>query len=53
VVQEPYKMGYGAVEMMLNLLKGKTVPPIVHTKTSILTAEDLPLGPLGRLEENK
>ena len=36
VVQEPFEMGYGAVKMMIDLIEGKTVPPIVHTDTRIL-----------------
>jgi ribose transport system substrate-binding protein len=50
VVQEPYQMGYGAVKMMIDLIKGKRVPPIVHTDTRILRIGDLPVSYLGRME---
>ncbi len=42
VVQEPYQMGYGAVKMMIDLIKGNKVPAIVHTDTKIIRAADLP-----------
>jgi ribose transport system substrate-binding protein len=44
VVQEPFEMGYRAVKMMIDLIEGKTVPPIVHTDTRILRIGDLPVG---------
>ena len=47
VVQEPYEMGYGAVEMMINIIEGKKVPPIVHTNTRIIRVEDLPVSGMG------
>lgn len=51
VVQEPYEMGYRAVKMMIDLIKGKPVPPIVHTNTRIMRIGDLPVGQLGRMGE--
>ncbi|MFT4416234.1 sugar-binding protein [Fredinandcohnia humi] len=43
VMQKPYEMGYRAVEMMINLIEGKQVPPTVHTETKVIRKEDLPL----------
>ena len=51
VVQEPYEMGYRAVKMMIDLIEGKTVPPIVHTNTRIMRIGDLPVSQLGRMGE--
>ncbi|WML44262.1 sugar-binding protein [Neobacillus sp. PS3-40] len=53
VVQEPYEMGYGAVKMMIDLIKGKSVPPIIHTNTRIMRLEDLPLDKHGGVEESQ
>ncbi len=47
VVQEPYEMGYGAVEMMIHIIEGKRVDPIVHTNTRIARLEDLPAVGMG------
>lgn len=47
VVQEPYEMGYGAVEMMINIIEGKRVDPIIHTNTRIARLEDLPAVGMG------
>ncbi|WP_245602194.1 sugar-binding protein [Peribacillus kribbensis] len=44
VVQQPYEMGYGAVKMMIDIIKGKKVPPIVHTETRILRKKDIRSG---------
>ena len=43
VVQEPYEMGYRAIQMMIDLIEGKKVPPVVHTNTRIIRAADLPV----------
>jgi ribose transport system substrate-binding protein len=43
VVQKPYEMGYKAVQLMLDIKKGKKVPPIHHTETRVIHKEDLPL----------
>jgi ribose transport system substrate-binding protein len=43
VVQEPYEMGFRAVKMMIDLIEGKTVPPVVHTETRIMRIGDLPV----------
>ncbi|WP_223594392.1 sugar-binding protein [Neobacillus bataviensis] len=53
VVQEPYQMGYEAVRMMINLIKGIKVPPIVHTNTRIMRITDLPVSNPGRMREVK
>jgi ribose transport system substrate-binding protein len=53
VVQEPYEMGYGAVKMMIDLIKGKAVPPIIHTNTRIMRLADLPLDKHGGVEESQ
>jgi ribose transport system substrate-binding protein len=50
IVQEPYEMGYRAVQMMIDLIEGKTVPPVVHTNTRVLRAADLPVSHLGGRE---
>lgn len=50
VVQEPFQMGYEAVEMMIDLIKGKKVPPIVHTNTRIMRKIDLPVSNQDRME---
>ncbi|XJZ26990.1 sugar-binding protein [Bacillota bacterium Lsc_1132] len=50
VVQEPYNMGYGAVEMLVHLIEGKKVPSVVYTDTRILRKQDLPLK---NLKENQ
>lgn len=52
VVQEPYEMGYGAVKMMIDLVKGKAVSPIVHTNTRIMRKENLPASQLRRVKES-
>jgi ribose transport system substrate-binding protein len=41
VVQQPFEMGYGAVEMMVDILEGKTVPSLKHTSTVVLRKNDL------------
>lgn len=43
VAQEPEEMGYKSIKMMINLIEGKYVPSIVHTNTSILRVNDVPL----------
>jgi ribose transport system substrate-binding protein len=43
VVQEPYEMGYRAIQLMIDLIEGKKVPPVVHTNTRIIRAPDLPV----------
>lgn len=43
VVQEPYEMGYRAIQMMIDLIEGKKVPPVVHTNTRIMRAADIPV----------
>ncbi|MEH7383817.1 sugar-binding protein [Bacillus sp. JJ1521] len=43
VMQEPYKMGYQSVQMMIDLIEGQGVPNMVHTETRIIRASDLPL----------
>jgi len=53
VVQEPYQMGYGAVKMMIDLLKGNKVPSIVHTDTKIIRKTDLPVSNQYRKAVNK
>jgi ribose transport system substrate-binding protein len=53
VVQEPYQMGYEAVKMMIDLIKGKSVPPIVHTDTRIMRVADLPVSSLLKKEETR
>lgn len=53
VVQEPFEMGYSAVKMMIDLIKGKKVPPVVHTDTRILRIGDLPVSQLDRKVENR
>lgn len=50
VVQEPYEMGYKSVEMMIDLLKGKKVPTIVHTNTRIIKVEDIQESHMGERE---
>lgn len=52
VVQEPYQMGYGAVKLMIDIVKGKSVPSVVHTDTRILREKDLPKTEIGKLEAN-
>jgi ribose transport system substrate-binding protein len=52
VVQEPYEMGYRAVKMMIDLIKRRPVPPIIHTNTRIMRIGDLPVSQLGRMEES-
>lgn len=42
VVQEPFEMGYRSVIMMIDLIKGKKVPPVIHTNTRVMREEDLP-----------
>ncbi|MCP8970033.1 sugar-binding protein [Ectobacillus ponti] len=41
VVQEPYEMGYRSIEMMVDVLNGKTIPSVVHTDTRILRQKGL------------
>lgn len=53
VVQEPYEMGYRAVKMMIDLIEGKTVPPIVHTNTRIMRITDLPVSYQAEMEESR
>ncbi|MFS0863057.1 sugar-binding protein [Fredinandcohnia sp. 179-A 10B2 NHS] len=43
VVQQPYEMGYRAVQMMINHMEGKSVPTTVHTETKVIRKKDLPL----------
>jgi ribose transport system substrate-binding protein len=42
VVQEPFEMGYRSIIMMIDLIKGKKVPPVIHTDTVIMRKESLP-----------
>ncbi len=51
VVQEPYEMGYGAVEMMIDLIKGKKVPSVVHTNTRVIRSSEIPVDTQAGLEE--
>ncbi|MGG3467569.1 sugar-binding protein [Neobacillus pocheonensis] len=53
VVQEPYQMGYEAVKMMIDLIKGKKVATIVHTDTRIMRINDLPVSNPGGIREVK
>jgi ribose transport system substrate-binding protein len=41
VVQEPFEMGYRSIIMMIDLIKGKKVPPVIHTDTVIMRKESL------------
>ncbi|MCC3356317.1 sugar-binding protein [Bacillus sp. REN16] len=43
VMQEPYKMGYQSVQMMIDLIERRSVPNTVHTKTRVIRVQDLPL----------
>ncbi|GGH78211.1 ribose transport system substrate-binding protein [Pullulanibacillus pueri] len=43
ISQEPYQMGYESVNMMVDLLKGKQVKAVNHTRTQVITAKDLPI----------
>jgi len=45
VVQEPYEIGYRAVQMMVALLEGKDVPKLNNTETKVIHRSDLPLSP--------
>jgi ribose transport system substrate-binding protein len=51
VVQEPFQMGYEAVKMMIDIINGKSVPPIVHTDTRIMRVADLPVRSLDKKED--
>jgi ribose transport system substrate-binding protein len=51
VVQEPFQMGYGAVKMMIDIVKGKSVPSVVHTDTRIMRYTDLPKSAVGNVLE--
>lgn len=42
VEQKPYEMGYKAVEMMINVQKGKIIPEINYTETRVVHKDDLP-----------
>ncbi|MEH7107422.1 sugar-binding protein [Bacillus sp. JJ1764] len=41
VVQQPFQMGYDAVNMMIDIIKGREVQTVVHTNTRIMRAKDL------------
>lgn len=41
IVQKPYEMGYKAVEMMIQIQEGKTIPEINNTDTRVIHREDL------------
>ncbi|BDG45677.1 sugar-binding protein [Parageobacillus sp. KH3-4] len=45
VVQEPYEMGYRAVKMMVDIMKGNGVPSVTNTETKVIRKQDLPLRP--------
>jgi ribose transport system substrate-binding protein len=51
VVQEPFEMGYKSVIMMIDLIKGKKVPPVNHTNTVIMRDGKLPENPKSAGEE--
>lgn len=50
IEQQPYDMGYGAVKMMIDINKGKKVPPIVHTDTRVIRMKDILSNPEYRKE---
>ena len=41
VVQDPYKMGYMAVEVLVKHLKGEKVDPLYDTGVKVVTKKDL------------
>jgi ribose transport system substrate-binding protein len=41
VLQNPYKMGYVGVQVMLDHLAGKTVPANIDTGATLLTKDNL------------
>jgi ribose transport system substrate-binding protein len=45
IVQKPYQMGYKSVELMVDIMKGKNVPDVYHTKIRVLREVDLPFRP--------
>jgi len=53
VAQQPYEMGYGSVQMMVELKERKKIPSVVHTSTSIMRVEDLPVSHLSGMEEGQ
>jgi ribose transport system substrate-binding protein len=42
VAQEPYLMGYKSVQLMVDLMKGKQIPVINNTDTTIISIKNLP-----------
>jgi ribose transport system substrate-binding protein len=48
VAQEPYVMGYKSVQLMVDLLQGKKIPPINYTKTTIISKQNINLENQGR-----
>jgi ribose transport system substrate-binding protein len=50
VVQEPYEMGYRAVKMMVDIIKGNDVPSVTNTETKVIHKQDLPLRPARNYE---
>ena len=50
MVQEPYEMGYRAVKMMVDIIKGKDVPAVTNTETKVIRKQDLPLRPARNYE---
>ncbi len=40
IVQDPFKMGYLGVEMVMSVLKGQSVPPVVKTDVVLVTPEN-------------
>lgn len=43
IAQQPYQMGYKSVNLMVDVINGRQVPEINHTKTKVIRAQDLPL----------
>ncbi|ASS98082.1 MULTISPECIES: sugar-binding protein [Geobacillus] len=52
VVQEPYEMGYRAVNMMAEIVAGRDVPKVTNTETKVIRKQDLPLRPARNYEVN-
>ncbi len=41
IVQKPYMMGYKSVQVMLDVLNGKTVDPIIDTGVTVVTKDNV------------